>query len=111
MSKDRTYLIRVMDSEGESEYFPVTEFNIERYQCGLVAGDKLRLKHDIIVRDAEGEPTGDVHEAGGIWEVLTGAEADPEVLWLKQPDGEYHSWDDDPTVFEMFERVAPEAVG
>jgi hypothetical protein len=49
--------------------------------------------------------TGRFFPRGEVWTVLTGAEADPGVLWLEQADGELHSWDDDETVFETFELV------
>lgn len=86
-----------------SEYRLVTEYPIAEYKCGLKAGDRVRLRHDIIVRDHRGEPTGVVHPKGEIWTVLTGAEEEPVVVWFRQADGERHTWDDDESIFETFE--------
>jgi hypothetical protein len=77
---------------------------ITAYKCGLVVGERVRLKKDLSTTYG-GAPTGKVHPAGEEWVVLTGIAADP-VLWFRQPDGERHTWDDDSTsVDEWFERL------
>ena len=81
----------------------VTEYPVQDYRCGLRAGDRVRLKHDIIVRDHLGKPTGVIHRAGEIWVVLSGAAEDPAIVWLRQPDGKRHTWDDAPSIFNIFE--------
>jgi hypothetical protein len=83
----------------------VDQFEVEVYGCGLRAGDRVQLKRDLKVVDTSGSPTGQIHPRGELWTVLTGTAAEPGVLWLRQADGELHTWDDDQTVFEVFERV------
>jgi hypothetical protein len=84
----------------------VTEYDVGRYTCGLSAGNVLRLRKDIAVRDSNGTPTGDILVTGGLWTVLGGATDDPGTVWLMQPDGERHTWDDDPSIFEWFEKTS-----
>jgi hypothetical protein len=77
---------------------------ITRYKCGLVAGQRVRLKRDLIISSG-GQFTGKVCRAGEDWVVLPGIATDP-VLWLRQADGERHTWDDNPaSVDEWFERL------
>ena len=74
------------------------------YKCGLHSGDRLRVIAPIVVRDHNGIPTGGVHEIGEVWIVVPGSREDP-VLFMQQPDGKLHTWDDDLSVFETFEVV------
>lgn len=83
----------------------VSEYPIEQYRCGLKAGDQVRLKRDIVVKNSKGTPTGKVHPAGGIWRVLPGAKSQPIVVWLLQADGQRHTWDDDASFVDAFELV------
>src|SRR5688572_1960464 len=87
----------------DDEFIPVCTFTIQQYRCGLRAGEHLRLIRDLNIKDGHGV-VARIIPAGTIWEVLTGAIEDPDSLWLEQPDGELHSWDDDESVFETFER-------
>lgn len=81
------------------------ENRITHYKCGLVAGDKIKLKKDIVVSTQDGIPSGVIHRAGEEWVVLTGITSDP-VLWFRRPDGERCTWDDDAAeVEEWFERI------
>ncbi len=53
---ERAYILRIAKGEqfGEGdEYVPVTTFTIEQYQCGLRAGDQVRLKHDFPIENAD----------------------------------------------------------
>jgi hypothetical protein len=85
-------------------HIPTEENRITHYQCGLVAGDRVRLKKDLVIT-CEGVPTGKVHRAGEEWAVLPGITSDP-VLWFRRPDGERHTWDDDAkSVEEWFEKL------
>ncbi len=85
-------------------HIPADDNRINHYKCGLVAGQHVRLKKDIVVT-CGGVPTGTVHRAGAEWIVLPGTTTDP-VLWLRQPDGDRCTWDDDAaSVDEWFERV------
>ena len=85
-------------------HIPTESNRITHYKCGLRAGDRVRLKKDIVVT-CEGVPTGIVHPKGEEWTVLPGITTDP-VLWFRHPDGERHTWDDDATeVEEWFEKI------
>jgi hypothetical protein len=83
----------------------IDTYDVGEYRCGLKAGDSVRLKRDIHLIDHLGNRTGDVLRAGEIWGILPGATEDPGVVWLRQPDGERHTWDDDPSIFEWFEKI------
>ena len=99
MTEERGYVLRRRNHRGEDEYIPVQVFTIEEYRCGLRTGDRLVLRRN---------PPGDgaAREIGGVWTVLTGSPQDPDTLWLRQPDGELHSWDDDESIFVYFDKVA-----
>jgi len=88
----------------------VDQYDIDLYSCGLKKGDTLMLKKDIHVHFRDGTPTGKVHAAGGIWFVLSGSSQDPGVVFLLQPDGKRHTWTDDPSIYEFFEKVEAEGV-
>jgi hypothetical protein len=105
MDDDRAYVLRRRNKDGVDEYLPVDTFTVQTYRCGLTAGDRLRLRHPLPRQDDSGEPTGEPHKPGEIWTVLTGSPDDPEALWLRQPDGTLHSWSDDNSVFESFEKL------
>ncbi|MDO8478425.1 MAG: hypothetical protein Q7W02_19955 [Candidatus Rokubacteria bacterium] len=105
MNEKRRYILRRRKQDGQDEYVPVTNFTVQIYRCGLRAGDRLRLKRSLAGLDEAGVPTGLTHEAGQLWTALTGAPEDPETLWLQQPDGELHSWSDDRSIFEYFEKM------
>lgn len=81
----------------------VTEYPVIHYQCGVRAGDRVRLRHDIIVREHDGTPNGTVHRAGEVWTVLPGSIDEPPIVWLRQPDGESHTWSDDSDFLAAFE--------
>ncbi len=91
--------------DGKPEWKLVTEYGVSEYECGLVAGDHVRLKRDLRIRDWEGRLTGEVHPAGEVWLVLPGATQDPGVVWFLQPDGKRHTWPDSSEVWEWFEKV------
>ena len=78
-------------------YRPTTEYPITQYRCGARAGDRVRLRRDI------GE-----HRAGEIWTVLGGAAEEPIVVWLRQADGELHTWSDDEVFLATFEPLPPD---
>jgi hypothetical protein len=104
---DRAYVLRIAKGDefgDDDEFVPVSTFTIEQYQCGLQAGDQIRLKCHFPVEDADGLVTR-VIPRGSLWTVLTGAAEDPNCVWLEEPDGELHSWDDDDSIFETFERT------
>jgi hypothetical protein len=79
------------------------EHTLRAYACGVRAGDRLRLKRDLAILDHEGRPSGQVIPAGSIWRVLPGNPEQPDVVWLQEPGGNPHTWDED--LFAHFERV------
>ncbi len=86
-------------------HIPDESNRITRYKCGLVAGQRVRLKKDLPVTTFDGVATGKVYRAGEEWTVLTGITSDP-VLWFRHDDGERHTWNDDAaSVDEWFERL------
>jgi hypothetical protein len=86
-------------------HIPTKDNVFHTYKCGLVAGQRVALKMDLVICDHQNQPTGKVHPKGEIWVVLPGIASDP-VLWLRQADGERHTWDDDAdSVAEWLELV------
>lgn len=81
------------------ESYPITE-----YRCGARAGDRVRLRRELIIEDQSGRKTGDVFPAGGVWTVLRGAKEEPRALWLRNPRDEVHTWDDDESFWKWFEK-------
>jgi len=78
-----------------------------RYRCGLQPGDRIRLKKELVIREDSGRPTGESHPVGDVWIVLPdGCSNCPGDLWLQQSDGQEHTWSDDESVFEFFEKVS-----
>lgn len=86
-------------------YKLVTEFPISEYRCGARAGERVRLRRELAVRNSHNRPTGKTHAVGEIWTVVRGAAKDLRVLWLHEPDGTSHTWDDDQGFWDWFERV------
>jgi hypothetical protein len=86
-------------------YKLVTEYPITQYRCGARAGDRVRLRREMVVRDHKGKPTKEVHPAGEVWTVLRGTSEEPPVIWLRQPDGKSHTWSDDDDFLQSFEIV------
>ncbi|MEM7412226.1 MAG: hypothetical protein AAF430_18500 [Myxococcota bacterium] len=76
---------------GPSEYVRLTP--LLQYPNGIRAGSSLRLRSALPLHDHDGRPTGQVLAAGEIWQTLPGSILEPDVVWLKQPDGELHTWD------------------
>ena len=89
----------------EFEFHEPTKDNLfTEYKCGLLAGQRVALRKDLVIANHMGEPTGEVHPAGEVWQVLTGLKSDP-VLWFRTPDDERHTWDDDPASVDEWFRV------
>lgn len=93
-----------MTSSGR-EFRLITQYGVPSYACGLKAGERVRLRKALVIRDASGRPTGEVHPAGEEWTVLTGSAQDPGVVWFLEPNGERHTWDDSYGIFEWLERI------
>lgn len=83
----------------------VGDYPITDYKCGARSGDHVKLRRDIVVRDHKGKPTGKILPAGEIWSVINGSAVEPLDVWLRQPDGNRHTWSDDHDFSTWFERV------
>ena len=77
------------------------------YQCGVRAGDRLRLRRDLPLLDHDGNPTRGTIPAGSIWVVLAGLPNEPDVVWLQEPSGRSHTWDE--TVLDDFDKLDKDA--
>ncbi len=93
----------------KSEWKLVTEFPLSVYRCGARAGERVRLLRELVIRDHKGKPTGKVHPPGEIWCVVRGAAEEPRALWLREPNGRSHTWDDDDNFWAWFERAGRQA--
>jgi hypothetical protein len=80
----------------------ITDYPVTKYSCGLVVGQYLRLRKDLIVRDPEGKIVKTI-KAGEIWEVIPGSTEPPLDVWLRRPDGQRHTWEDSESIFDTFE--------
>ena len=90
---------------------PISENQFHAYRCGLVAGQRVKLRKDLVVLDHENKPSGKTHRKGDEWIVLPGILADP-VLWFRQSDGARCTWDDDAgSVEEWFDVVDARQTG
>ena len=83
----------------EDTYHSIRDYPVEQYRCGAKAGDRVRLRRDI-----------EVHPVGQIWSVLRGAAEEPVVVWLRQTDGETHTWSDDKDFLATFEILPRDAI-
>ena len=82
----------------------ISDYPITDYKCGIRAGERVRLRQELICRDHRGKQTA-IQHAGEIWTVLSGSAEPPVDVWLRQPDGERHTWSDDDDFWIWFERV------
>lgn len=80
----------------------VKDYPVKTYKRGLKAEDELRLKEDLPITDSRQREVK-AHLQGEIWQVLRGT---PGVVWLQQPSGKMHTWDDDHSIYETFELIA-----
>ena len=90
---------------GKPHWTLVDRFDVPEYQCGMKAGDVLRLRKTLRITSHKGIPTGKRYHSGGIWRVLAGSTHDPGVVFLRQPDGQIHVWDNSPEIFDWFELI------
>ena len=73
------------------------------YPCGVSRGDILTLREELLYRDQQGNPTGEVRPAGEEAMVITGNPDEPTVVWIKWGDGETQTWDEE--ILAAFERT------
>ena len=91
----------------KDKFVLVTEYPVKKYKCGLQAGDLVRLRQDIIVRDQKGKPTGMIHKAGEVWKVLPGSNVGRMDVWFMQSAGARHTWADErAAIAEWFEKIS-----
>ena len=74
-------------------FVPAESMTLRAYACGAVAGQEVVLRKELKMEDSTGKPTGHVYAAGERWQVLTGNPKEPDVVWLRNPRGAYHTWD------------------
>ena len=89
----------------------VSEFPVTTYRCGARAGEPVRLRRELAIRDHNGRLTGKFHPVGETWTVVLGAAEEPRVLWLRQADGAPHTWDDTDEFWDWFERISDSPTG
>jgi hypothetical protein len=87
------------------EWKLVDSFPVSEYRCGAKAGDRVRLRRELVIEDSSGKPTGKVFPSGDVWTVIRGAAEEPRVLWLRTSDQESHTWDDDASFWDWFEKI------
>ncbi len=83
----------------------ITDYTVNEYRCGLRAGERITLRRDLKIRDHKGRFTGEIMRHGEPWVVLPGTAEDRGTIYLLQPDGKRHTWNDDDSVFTFFERT------
>jgi len=88
----------------EWKFVPAEAMVLQRYRCGVSAGDELRLRRDLSISDENG-PTGVVHLAGEVWQVLKGNPEEAHIVWLRSPNAERQTWDDE-TLLDWFEPLS-----
>lgn len=88
----------------DKKYKLPAEYPVMEYRCGLKAGDRVKLVHDIVITDDYGLPTGVVYAKGEIWTVQPGAQNEPVAVWFRRADGKLHTWDDDKSIFKTFKK-------
>jgi hypothetical protein len=92
--------------KNKSQFVLVTEYPVNEYKCGLKAGDSVKLRKEIVVRDIKGKPTGEVHPVGDIWKVIPGSKVGRIDVWFLQANGKRCTWDDDRvSIDEWFEKM------
>jgi hypothetical protein len=98
------YVLRFETETGESEYVAVNDFTVRRYVCGLVAGERLRLKRLPAVASGADCAQND-YSVGEVMEVLMGSDLDAGSVLLERSNGDMVSWDDNEGIFDDFERL------
>lgn len=96
--------LRAAMTKSKPKFKLVTDYPVTEYQCGIRTGERVRLRQELVVRDHNGKQTG-VHQVGEIWTVLSSSTEPPTVIWLRQPDGKRHTWDDGDIFWNWFEKV------
>jgi len=82
----------------------IVDYPVKKYACGLVAGQRVRLRENIEVKELNGTIV-EIIQAGEIWEVIPGSDEPPVVVWLRRPDGQRHTWDDSASFFDTFDVI------
>jgi hypothetical protein len=93
----------------QSDWKLVSTYGGSVYLCGLMPGDLITLRRQLAITDSNGFHIGSI-EPGLPWVVLTSVENEKGILWLREPSGERHTWDDNEEVFLTFERYRPSSL-
>ncbi len=99
--------LKPRDSGDQYRAVSSAEHTLMQYPCGVGAGDLLRIKQDLDLLDHDGRPTRGSIPAGSIWTVLPGLQAEPDVVWLREPGGQSHTWD--ASILDHFEKISAHA--
>lgn len=75
------------------------------YPCGLKGNEVIRLRCPLPIVDSDGKVV-ETRPAGEEWTVIGGDTHLADVVWLREPDGSRHTWDNE-TIFDWFEIVPP----
>ena len=67
--------------------------SLEKYPCGVAAGEIISLREDLHYKDQNGNEIGKIRTAGEEAMILTGNQNEPEVVWIRWRDGEKETWD------------------
>ena len=105
MKAPKGYVLRIETDSGQSEYVAINSFTVQRYGCGLLAGERIRVKRQALAEPASGDETQIAYPVDEVMEVLLGSDLDPGTVLLERTNGETISWDDDASIFETFERL------
>ena len=77
-----------------TEWKFVSTYDLDQYPCGVKAGSIVKLKERLDITDWQGNMLGEVFERGSEWTVLNGVSHQPTTVWLRDPSGQEHTWDD-----------------
>ena len=87
----------------KDQWKSITDYPVIKYSCGLSAGDRVRLRKDIIDTNNLDAPILPSLKMDQIWEVIPGSDVPPIVVWFRRTDGERHTGDDAASIFEYVE--------
>jgi hypothetical protein len=82
------------------QYVPTDAMTLREYPCGVTVGEMIALREDLVYRNGDDQPTGEVRRAGSEAVVLIGNPDEPDVVWIRWHDGECQTWDE--TILDDF---------
>ena len=94
------------DGNNKPSWKLVTEFSNSDYLCGLTAGDKIRLKKELVVTETGSGKIIRTHPSRSNAVVLKGSSDSPNIVWCRWTEtGDVFTWDNEPEFFDWFERI------